>query len=159
MATREEIQAHGMKIKRLPIIDHTDVDAVRKRITDYLRMCEEDGILPTLSGVGEAIGVHRTTVKRWITGEVSVSPDIRALVIEAENHIAFLMEQDIIEGKTNPVGKIFVMKNNFEDYSETSRIEVKAEERHYSEKELLAMADKLPGFKARREALEDKHES
>lgn len=138
--------AHTLRVKRLPIVDTHDPKAVAKCLNDYFDLCDEDNKIPTLSGMALALKVSHTTVRRWLNGVTPVDPDILKIIQEAENVIVAASEESLMEGQGNPVGKIFVMKNNFEDYSDKTQVVVRSENRELTQKELMDMAAKLPGF-------------
>lgn len=151
----ERRMGHTLRVKRMPIIDIHNPKQVAKCLNDYFDLCDEDNKLPTLSGMALALKVSHSTVRRWLNGVTPIDPDILQIIQEAENVIVAAAEESLMEGKGNPVGKIFVMKNNFEDYSDKTQVVLKTDRRELTQKELIEMAEKLPGFRQRLLTAED----
>lgn len=128
----KQLFAHIRNIKRIktPCID--DAKDVERACEEYLKQCEEDEVKPTIAGLSMALGVNRTILRKWISGEVSIQT--ADIIIEYYSVIEIFDETALKENKTNAVAGLFNMKNNFGYKDE---VEVKhVEDRKPSMKEI-----------------------
>ena len=107
---RRKQQNHILKIIQIdpPIL--SDRECVINAIREYLAICLEDGIALSVNGLALALGTTRDTLKRWVNGETRV--ENKDIIEQAYQMIALQTEMDIREGKGNPVGQIFLGKND-----------------------------------------------
>ncbi len=91
-------------------VDTTDIAAVEERCLWYFRRCVEDDIKPTVQGLSNALGVHRTTLSDWANGQ-SRADTHQEVARKAYNILAELYEAYMSENKINPVAGIFLGKN------------------------------------------------
>lgn len=143
---KESKMTHTMNVKRLPIIDPRDPAQLAKRLNKYFDICHEDDKSPTLAGMALAIGISRVQLLRWMKGETPFPEDCLKILEEAGSVVTAFTEVEIAEGKGNPVGKIFLLKNNFEGYNDTQHIEMRQDAPMLTERELLERAARLPGW-------------
>jgi hypothetical protein len=103
---------HALVSLSLPPIDISDPKQVEQRIVDYFTYCVENDRKPNMKGLGNWIGVDKTTVNSWMRGEyrgLTHSPVIKKAVdILEEIWIDYMMN-----GKVNPGSGIFLGKNMF----------------------------------------------
>ena len=106
---RKELN-HTLKIIKIvpPILSDRAslVDAVQQ----YLAICLEDGVALTINGLALALGTTRETLKKWVNGEARV--ENKDIIEQAYQMVSLQTEMDIREGKGNPVGQIFLGKND-----------------------------------------------
>ena len=146
---KADILAHCYNQDRWTIIDLKDHEAVYKRIREYFEKCIEDDKFATVAGMALALNTTRQCIDSWLSGRTQQDPlVIQALewgksVINAQN------EESLMESKGNPVGTIFLTKNNFDNYTDTREIVTRKETGSLSAEELLKLASKLPGFEDR----------
>ena len=111
----------SLKIANLPTIDLHDPVAVQTRINEYFTIVAENGMKPTVAGLGNALnGMDRRRLWEIRTGATQGRGDIDTLPFEVRDVIkrAYKIMEDLWEnymqnGKINPVSGIFLGKNNF----------------------------------------------
>lgn len=107
---RRKQQSHILKIVQItpPILSDRQsvIDAVRQ----YFAVCLEDGVAYSVNGLALALGTTRENLKRWVNGEVRL--ENKDIIEQAYEMVALQTELDIREGKGNPVGQIFLGKND-----------------------------------------------
>ena len=108
---------HSFAVMRMPKIDHKDPEQVQQRIYDYLALCSQNDMKPTVNGFCNAIGVTRQTIFNWKTG-VHREGTHQAIILEAYGLLEELWEDYMLNGKINPVSGIFLAKNLFTGYSD-----------------------------------------
>ena len=107
---------HAMTVMAMPPIDTKDVTQVQERINDYLTLCAESDIKPTVKGFCNALKISRQTLFDWKRGKFR--PDShQAVIIQAYDLLEEMWEHYMLNGKINPVSGIFLGKNNF-NYSD-----------------------------------------
>ncbi len=105
---------HALAAWELPPLDLDDDEAVNERIAWYFHHCAEDDMKPTVTGLANALGVHRDTLHRWSTGARRGEKSDRGDSIKrAYAMLAELWEDYMLNGKVNPVSGIFLGKNHF----------------------------------------------
>lgn len=102
----------SIQLASLPKIDLDDYQLVQSRIGDYFNLAMEAGSKPSLAGLALALGVERNTILNWASG-VNRPSTYGDLILRAKTIIEEQLETGIVNGEVNPVGAIFVMKNNF----------------------------------------------
>lgn len=107
---RRKQQNHILKIIKItpPILG--DRSSLIDTIQQYLTICLEDGIALSVNGLALALGTTRETLKKWVNGETRV--ENKDIIEQAFEMISLQTEMDIREGKGNPVGQIFLGKND-----------------------------------------------
>lgn len=103
---------HALITKNLPPIDISDPKQVEGRIDWYFEHCITNDMKPTVSGMCNALGIHRDTIHTWKTGEARKGTH-QAIVLRAYGLLEELWEDYMMNGKINPVSGIFLAKNNF----------------------------------------------
>lgn len=97
----------------LPPIDISDEKQVEKRIFEYFDFCEQNDAKPNMVGMANWLGVDRSTLQTWKSGEYrskTHSPVIkRALDLLEDLWVAYMQN-----GKINPASGIFLAKNMFQ---------------------------------------------
>lgn len=113
---------YAMASLNLPPIDISDPKQVEQRINDYFAYCIENDRKPNIKGLGNWLGVDRSTVNSWMRGEYRAkthSPVIRKAVdILEELWVDYMMN-----GKVNPASGIFLGKNMF-GYKDVQNVHV-----------------------------------
>ena len=134
--------AHTLAVRQMPKIDHRDPEQVRKRAYDYMELCAQHDMKPTVNGFCSAIGVSRQTLLNWKTGEYREDTH-QAVVLEYYSMLEELWENYMQNGKINPVSGIFLAKNLFYGYADKqeyvltpnqpSTVDIEAIEAKYAE--------------------------
>lgn len=109
--------AHTLAVRSMPKIDHKDPEQVRQRAYDYLTLCAQNDMKPTVNGYANSIGVSRQTLLNWKTGEHREGTH-QAVALEFYSMLEELWEDYMLNGKINPVSGIFLSKNLFYGYSD-----------------------------------------
>lgn len=105
--------AHAMMVRNLPPIDISDPEQVEERINDYLRLCFENDMKPTVKGFCNALGgISRNTLWCWRNGTFRKGTH-EEIIVKAYDLLEEMWENYMQNGKINPVAGIFLGKNNF----------------------------------------------
>ena len=105
--------AHAMVVMEQPPIDRSNPKEVEERIKWYFGHCVNSDMKPTVSGMCNAIGIHRDTLHTWKTGEARKGTH-QEVVLRAYRVLEELWEDYMLNGKVNPVAGIFLGKNLFQ---------------------------------------------
>ena len=103
---------HALTIMRMPAIEVADLNQVKERINWYFELCVADDIKPSVKGFCNALGVDKSTLFRWRTGQYRAETH-QATICRAYDVLEALWEDYMQNGKINPVSGIFLGKNNF----------------------------------------------
>lgn len=101
---------HSLKIAQLPKIDTKNIEELEKRIIEYFRICSDDDMKPSVTGLALALGTDRRRLWEMRESETDTRSDT---IKKAYLMLNVLMEEYMQNGKINPVSGIFLMKNNF----------------------------------------------
>ena len=96
----------------LPPIDISDPEQVKQRIHDYFQFCVDNDRKPNMKGLGNWLGVDKTTVNSWKRGEYRSSTH-SPLIQKAVDILEELWIDYMQNGKVNPGSGIFLGKNLF----------------------------------------------
>lgn len=96
----------------LPPIDISDEKQVAQRIKDYFSFCLDNDRKPNMRGLGNWLGVDRTTVHSWMVGEYRAETHSH-LIKKAVDIMEELWVDYMTNGKVNPAAGIFLGKNMF----------------------------------------------
>lgn len=103
---------HALVSLDLPPIDVADPKQVEKRIKEYFVYCVDNDRKPNIKGLGNWIGVDRTTVWTWMKGDYRAETHSN-LIKKAVNILEELWVDYMQNGKINPASGIFLGKNMF----------------------------------------------
>lgn len=117
-----EIRPHigQLIVKRGRPFKYKTAIALKKRIDMYFKLCDDNGVPYTLSGLALALGMTRETLLRYETYEYYGFGDI---VGKAKTRIENFAEQRLF-GNKNCIGAIFALKNNFPGWIEKQETKV-----------------------------------
>lgn len=104
---------HSLRVYNLGKINMSDPDVVEKRIGEYLTICYEDDMKPSVSGLALALGIDRSSLLRYRHGIIGKNEEVRTILKRAVDLLDQQMTDYMQNGKINPVAGIFLMKNNF----------------------------------------------
>ena len=96
----------------MPPIDKSDINQVKRRINEYMDLCTQFDMKPTVKGFCNSLGITRQTLLTWKNGEYRANSH-QAIIVKAYNVLEELWEDYMLNGKINPVSGIFLGKNNF----------------------------------------------
>lgn len=122
---RQQIKASiraSKEIAELPKADEwkTDGGYVRNVVERILEICERYGMLPTIAQLGTAMGVAKSTLDDVRSGYVVVNPDVKGAVDQYYGMCENLTVTSTMDGSTNGIVGIFLMKSQF-GYKEEPR--------------------------------------
>jgi hypothetical protein len=103
---------HALASWNLPPIDISDPKQVEKRIGEYFQYCVENDRKPNMVGLGNWIGVDRSTVHSWMVGECRAETH-SPMIKKAVEMLHELWVDYMQNGKINPTSGIFLGKNMF----------------------------------------------
>ena len=127
---REELavyQAHELELSAMRKIDRRSANQVRERTVEYLRMCAEHGMRPTVTGYALSLGTSRVGLQNLMRSK-STPPEVRDAIETGLTMIEDSMLQMMMDTKTSPVAFIFLLKNHF-GYSDQTDITIRADAR------------------------------
>lgn len=104
--------AHAMAVRNMPPIDHTDPVQVEKRIDEYLLLCAQYDMKPTVKGFCNSLRIGRNTLFEWKRGTFRAGTH-QEVILRAYDLLEEMWENHMQNGKINPVSGIFLGKNNF----------------------------------------------
>lgn len=104
--------AHAMAVMNMPPINKNDPIQVERRIQEYMVLCEQYDMKPTVKGFCNALRISRTTLFEWKRGTYRPGTH-QEIVVRAYDLLEELWENYMQNGKINPVSGIFLGKNNF----------------------------------------------
>lgn len=129
----------------MPKVHFNKPDEIVARCKTYLEYCIEDGMKPTIAGLGLALGKNRTALRDIVQGEYDyeVPKETREILETVYRMITAETEQFMLDGKINPVAGIFLMRNNM-GYTNDEVLTVKAIQTEVvSQESLIAQAQAL----------------
>jgi len=103
---------HIRSITNLPPITVSDITQVENRINEYLDICENDGLKPSVMGLCNALNIDKRTLYRWANGEARPGTH-QEVIVRYYRMLEEFWELQMQEGKINPVSGIFLGKNHF----------------------------------------------
>ena len=103
--------AHIRKVRKIKKPSPMFPNTIEEACEEYLNICEEDGIKPSVAGLGFALGVSREILLQWVRGEVSV--ECADVVRYYFSMLEVFDETALKDNKTNAVAGIFLGKNNY----------------------------------------------
>lgn len=105
--------SHALVTATMPKIDTGDPKQVEERIHWYFGHCINNDMKPTVSGLCNALGVTRETLRLWKDGTFR-GEEHQTLVKQAYGVLEELWEDYMMNGKINPVSGIFIGKVHFQ---------------------------------------------
>ena len=96
----------------MPPIDKSDVTQVKRRINEYMDLCVEFDMKPTVKGFCNSLKISRQALFDWRHGNFRKDTH-QAVICEAYDLLEEMWENYMLNGKINPVSGIFLGKNNF----------------------------------------------
>lgn len=109
-------------------IDTDNASQIHRRFDEFLMVCAENDLKPTVADFCVALGVDRSTMTRWKSGKVNKPPEV---VKELQQCMAFLnafAEHLLVDNDTSPASAIFYTANSHEGYSDAREIKISAAE-------------------------------
>lgn len=106
---------HNLRIWDMKKPDMTSVEAVEERIKEYLTICMEDDIKPSIEGMSLAFDVSRQTFWKWANGVESdyLPAEVRNSVKKVYHFLNTQFVTYAQDGKMDRTVAIFLMKNNY----------------------------------------------
>ena len=104
--------ALAMAVRDMPPINTADPVQVEQRISDYMALCAQYDMKPTVKGFCNALRIGRNTLFEWKRGSFRAGTH-QEIILRAYDLLEELWEGYMQNGKINPVSGIFLGKNNF----------------------------------------------
>lgn len=129
-------QEHIVKVFKIPkpLIDNPK--SVNRAVEDYFHLVAFDKVKPSVAGLSLALGISRRTLLDWANGTTRISNkeviDRALQMIEMYDEMSL---RDSSNSKANPIGTIFLMKNNY-GYADKTEVVHTKEDTGKTEKEL-----------------------
>jgi len=143
---KQKIIYHDIMVRRLGrLSDPNDIVEVDNRIEQYLTLCMQNMVSPTIAGLALSLGIDRMTLWNWINernGTIK-NPDVIYSLKTIYSAISAQYEELLTEGKIVPVSAIFLMKNNHGYKDQTDHVVTARQEQQETEELLLDRADLL----------------
>lgn len=108
------------------------VEQVDERIEAYFKECADEDIYPTVSGLAYEMDICRDTLLRYkkldeseelsYISDVEVRKKISNSIKRAYKFIEEGYEDKLVNGKTQAIGTIFALKNNFRWVDKTETV-------------------------------------
>lgn len=119
---------HSLRWFSVDKVDIQSEEAVWQRSVEYLQACAEDDMKPSITGYALALGYSRSELHKIAAGVAFAGKNMpsRDTIKKVKALIENQYEAYMQNGKINPVAGIFMLKNNFADYTDKQEIEVKA---------------------------------
>ena len=124
---------HLQSISNIKKPDLREPKQIIQACDTYFSLCKQDNQKPTMSGLAMALGTDRRTLLKWYNGESRVYN--REIIQQYFNLLETFDELMLKDGKINPVGGLFIMKNN---YGYTDKTELKISDNEISDEEIEA---------------------
>lgn len=103
---------HAMAGFELPPIDISDDKQVEERLNWYFNHCIEDDMKPTVLGMANCLGIDKTTLWSWRTGECRAQTH-SPLIKKAYKILEELWESYMMNNRVNPASGIFLGRNHW----------------------------------------------
>ena len=116
---------HSLNIADLPDISLQNVDEVKDRIRTYFKLCAQDDMFPSISGLALAIGIDRRRLWEIREGTRGSYPSgVSDALKKAQKIIELQLVDCMQEGKISPVTGIWFTKTHH-GYQEEQIVVVK----------------------------------
>lgn len=115
------IELHG-----LPPVDSDDPEQIEDRLQWYLHECLERGIVPTVAGASNALGVDRKTMRKWETGYRREGQAHGVIVKRFRETATQIIINGMLDGSVQAIPGIFVTSNDG-DYEQKATHTVQVE--------------------------------
>lgn len=102
-----------LQFATLPKINTDDAEAIVRRTTEYFAICVEQNIKPNSAGLALSLGISRSTLFKWRDGKTKKPVEVVDALVQAMNLLTALHEDNMQEGRMNPVTGIFLAKANY----------------------------------------------
>lgn len=106
------------RIMELPPIDIKSGSDVQQRIDEYLNICLDEGMMPTIQGVSLALHIHRNTFWEWTNEDSQRGRACRNF----KTLQAAMTENSMMNGTINVISAVFLLKNHHH-YADTFSVE------------------------------------
>ena len=123
--------SHLQKISMIKKPDLKEPSQIITACDTYFSLCKQDNQKPTMSGLAMALGTNRRTLLKWYNGESRIYN--REIIQQYFDLLETFDELMLKEGKINPIGALFIMKNN---YGYTDKTEIKISDEDVSNEEI-----------------------
>lgn len=117
---------HGLQFFDVPKVDIHNPEEVRQRTYEYFKACADNDMKAGMAAYAGALGYSRVEIYNILKGNTKSHPDVLNTIKKAKNLVEQQYESYMSNNKINAVAGIFLLKNNFEDYTDKQEVEIKA---------------------------------
>lgn len=114
--------------KQLLMLEPTDMNnaaQVKRRLFEYMEICEYAGQKPSIAGLALAFGIDRRRLSEMHSRKRYIPPDSLEWIDRAYSFVNMQLECWMQDNKIQAVAGIFLSKANF-GYEDTTRLEISA---------------------------------
>lgn len=107
-------------------VDISNPNDIVERFMQYIEKCAKNDERPNMGGMALAFGISRATLQQYLSGRLPCREESRAAFQRCHD---FLEENYLYllgTNKSNAIGLIFLLKNNFPNYQDKVELEVSA---------------------------------
>lgn len=107
----DDVRKMVKDLRRLYSLPRVRTDAeVEKRISEYFKLCDEQGMRPGIEQLSLALGVSRVTFFNWVHG-IKCSKERQQIAEKAHQIVIAYIENATLSGRLNPASSCFFLKN------------------------------------------------
>lgn len=104
---------HSLRLSHLPKVNMAVTEEVAQRVDEYFRICAEEDMKPSVSGLALALDIDRVNLWQYRAGQRGKNPEVVNVLKKAMSILEVQMTDYMLNGKVNPIPSIFYMKNHF----------------------------------------------
>jgi len=139
-----EILKNALEALNHPRVDVKDPKAIQERITEYLKFCMDNNIIPGVGACANWLGVSIETLLSWYSGRTG-SPEHQIVAARFYGLMQDVWQQNMNDGNINNITGMFMGKVFF-GYRDTQEIVVNQRvQNELSVADLIAESKMLPG--------------
>lgn len=116
----------AVELHDLPPVDPDDPEQIEDRLQWYLHESIKRGIVPTVAGASNALGVDRQTMRKWETGYRREGQVHGVIVKRFRETSTQIIINGMLDGSVQPIPGIFVTSNDA-DYEQKATHTVQVE--------------------------------
>jgi len=102
----------AVELHDLPPVDPDDPEQIEDRLQWYLHESLRRGIVPTVAGASNALGVDRQTMRKWETGYRREGQVHGCIVKRFRETSTQIIINGMLDGSVQPIPGIFVASND-----------------------------------------------
>ena len=104
-------------------VDMHDPVSIRKRLRQYLDLCLENEMKPSVPGLALAFGMSRMNMQRYLKGQIRLPDECMQVFVQMDALLNANAEENLQENNINAIAGIFLLKNHH-GYTDTTTVQV-----------------------------------